>query len=204
MAYIYLIRHGQTEWNKQKKYQGNQDSPLTNEGKDQIEQISKEINGINFDITFCSPLGRTKQTLEILNPKSREIVFNDKLKEISLGLLEGKSFTDELPDSLKEEQKKFWDNPSEFNIDGGESFFDVETRVKSFLNQLNLECKNILIVTHTVVIKMFFKIILENEMNDLWNDPFLHPGCLTKLELTKNHSRFIEILYPNKEKISLS
>lgn len=92
---IYLVRHGQTEFNSRGMLQGALDSPLTEFGKLQIEKVGKNLKrDYNSDVpikTYISPLGRTKQTAEILNKYvSMDKVTDETIKEVSFGDWDGK------------------------------------------------------------------------------------------------------------------
>ena len=67
MTSIVLIRHGETDWNIEGRYQGQADPPLNNQGVHQAQKLTAEIQDIGLDILYTSPLQRTKQTADILN-----------------------------------------------------------------------------------------------------------------------------------------
>ena len=86
---IYIIRHGQTDWNKEKVMQGQTDIPLNETGKEQAREQGEKLKNIVFDYIFCSPLTRTKQTLKNLNVKCKtKIIYDDRLKERNYGEFE--------------------------------------------------------------------------------------------------------------------
>lgn len=86
---IYLIRHGETEWNVQGRFQGRLDSVLTNTGVKQAEAIGKRLAGLDlsFDAFITSPLGRARQTAAIVAGLVRlpAVQCDDRLAEVSLG-----------------------------------------------------------------------------------------------------------------------
>ena len=63
---LYIVRHGQTEWNVQEKFQGQLNSPLTEEGKVKIRKTATELADIEFEAVYTSKLGRTVGTAEII------------------------------------------------------------------------------------------------------------------------------------------
>lgn len=105
---------------------------------------------IDFDICFCSPLLRTKQTAEILVPFSK-IIYDDRLKEIGLGDWENTSITKEKRSLLKNKVI-----PS-----NGETFESFDNRILNFLNMLKKDynSQNILIITHAGVICAIHRIL---------------------------------------------
>ena len=90
---LHLIRHGQTNWNEERRAQGQSDSKLTKIGKEQAIALGKKIKQIKFDKIFCSSSLRTRQTAELVFPKTElNIEYLDSLREIFLGPWEGKLY----------------------------------------------------------------------------------------------------------------
>ena len=91
---LYIMRHGKTDWNAKHKLQGRTDIPLNEEGIQMAEQAKEKYKDVNFDICYCSPLVRAKQTAEIvLEGRNIPIVYDDRLMEMCVGLsLTGKSW----------------------------------------------------------------------------------------------------------------
>lgn len=145
-----LLRHGQTYWNKNGIMHGQYDIPLNYTGVKQAKQASENLKNTYFDICFASPLKRAKATAYsiLLNHKNTKINYDDRLMELSKGLLEGKHLNSEK--LLKNEDANFL---KKFNIESKKDFF---TRVKSFIDHLERSYKNktILIVAHSGTIKM--------------------------------------------------
>lgn len=83
---IYLLRHGQTEYNAQKRYQGQRDIPLSPEGAAQLRRAD-----FDPDVVYVSTLQRTSQTACILFPEAK-LVPVDGLKEMCFGSFEGRNF----------------------------------------------------------------------------------------------------------------
>lgn len=91
---IYIVRHGQTEYTLQNRYNGGTDNDLTPTGIEQAKAQAENLRGIHFDAVFSSPLKRTKQTCEIIY--KGKIIFDDRLVEINCGELEGAHKTPEV------------------------------------------------------------------------------------------------------------
>ena len=72
--YLYVIRHGQTDWNLEKKLLSITDIPLNESGIEQCKEAEELVRNLNYDIVFCSPKIRTKQTMEIINSKKLPVV----------------------------------------------------------------------------------------------------------------------------------
>lgn len=85
---IYIVRHGQVLHNVLKQYNST-DEDLTQYGITQAEELRDTIKNINFDIIISSPLIRAKHTAEIINSNNNKIIFDDRIKEINCGNLNG-------------------------------------------------------------------------------------------------------------------
>lgn len=85
---IYIIRHGQTDWNINGRYGGRIDVPLNEYGIEQAKQIREELKNINFDVVFSSPLIRAYTTAQIVC--DIDIIKDDRIIERSNGDLEGR------------------------------------------------------------------------------------------------------------------
>lgn len=83
---IYLLRHGTTQYNVEKRYQGQRDIPLSEEGRACIRRAD-----FTTDVVYVSPLIRARQTAQILFPEARQIVVED-LKEMNFGSFEGRNY----------------------------------------------------------------------------------------------------------------
>ena len=97
---VYLVRHGQTDWNIEKRMQGHTDIPLNDTGIQQMNELSDRIvkEGISFDRLISSPLGRARKSAEIIAEKTgfKDIVFDEDFIERDCGLLEGVIWSPEL------------------------------------------------------------------------------------------------------------
>lgn len=148
---IYFIRHGQTNFNKLGKVHGQIDEPLNDDGINQAFQMQKDVDKIDFDLIYCSPLKRARKTAEILNQnKGVPIIYDDRLKEVFAGNMQGQVFLD-FPLEIR---NQYFAHPEDF---GGESHEALENRVWQVYSEISALGKNVLIVSHGVV----GKIILE-------------------------------------------
>jgi broad specificity phosphatase PhoE len=140
---IYFIRHGETPWNAERRYQGRKDIPLNEKGRGQastngqlLARLFKE-RGLD-PMTFgwhASPLGRTRETMERVRAgfdgPLPEVQFDVRLMEISFGVLEGELF-EQLPANMAiapgSRDETYW----EFRPENGENYRDVEARLAEF------------------------------------------------------------------------
>ena len=149
--YVF-VRHGQTYWNKNGIMHGQYDVPLNYTGTQQAKKVANELKNEHFDLCFSSPLKRAKSTAFaiLFHHKNIEIFYDDRLMELSKGLLEGKHLNSEK--LLKNEDANLL---RKFNIESKKDFF---VRVKSFIEDIEKKYKDkkILIVAHSGTIKMLF------------------------------------------------
>lgn len=144
---IYITRHSKTIWNQEKRLQGRKDSPLTDEGIKNAYALKKYINNISFDCVLSSPIKRAYDTAKILT--NNQIVIDHNLIEMDFGVLEGKKISEILQNNY-EVYNNMWNHPELFErIKDGESYDEVQNRVKIFLDNLKTKnFNNVLIVTH--------------------------------------------------------
>ena len=96
---LYIMRHGKTEWNELHKLQGQTDIPLNENGRKMAREAGKRYREIHFDICYCSPLIRAKETAElVLEGRAVPIVTDDHLMEMCFGEYEGIENSFALPD----------------------------------------------------------------------------------------------------------
>lgn len=154
---IYIVRHGQTDWNVEGRYAGRIDVSLNEVGIKQAEEIHNQLKDIKFDKVFSSPLKRAYTTAQIIT--SNKIIKDNRIIERSNGDLEGK---------LKTEitEKIDFNNPNEqrFNIETIDSF---RSRIKDFFEEISekYKGKNVLVVTHAGV-SIYARCFFEGEPQD--------------------------------------
>jgi len=140
-AEIYLVRHGETEWNAQGRYQGKLDSPLTRRGREQAQHVGRFLSLIlkgRRDIALhISPLGRARETAEIIcNFIDANSIVEPRIGELSIGSWDGLTHTDihaGWPGQLNGCSVYDWF----FRAPDGESYAEAFGRVSSWLKELN-------------------------------------------------------------------
>ena len=163
---LYLIRHGQTEFNLKDLIGG--DPPLTDQGIRQAENNAGYLAHFHFDTIYGSTLKRSRQTAEIIRRKhpGASFIITDELCEILPGELDLYSYTqfkDEHPDlfAARERDKYHWSFP------GGESYATALERVKPLLNTLIEERKAALIVGHQGMNRIILRYLLKLEQEEI-------------------------------------
>ena len=141
---IYLLRHGETEYNAEHRYQGIGDIPLSQSGLDCLKQAD-----FLPETVYITPLKRTRQTAEILFPKANYIPVND-LREMNFGAFEGRNYKEMEHDAA---YRAWVDSNCESTCPGGEYKADFSARVcKAFETLVNQSIQNnettLVIVAH--------------------------------------------------------
>jgi len=152
---ILLVRHGETEWNRERRIQGRFDSPLTERGIAQAHAIGRLVQKLPEAASariVASPLGRATRTAEIIArhlPARPELRFDDRLREISTGSWDGLTFRDiELrsPGAFDGDGRYEWN----FRAPGGETYDIFAARVAEWLSEA-VAAPFVIAVTHGVV-----------------------------------------------------
>lgn len=153
---IYLLRHGQTDWNVAERVQGITNIPLNEIGIKQAEEARDELKDVKFDVAFTSPLDRALDTTSIIAGDT-ETIIDDRLIERSYGGIEG---------ALISSIESFRKLHSDENL-GIESIDNLRDRTEEFCQELEdkYSNRNVLIVTHAAVIA-FLRVYFEGEPAD--------------------------------------
>jgi len=141
---LYFVRHGQTADNVNHILTGRMDIPLNDEGIKQVEQAGIESKDLHFDIIFCSPLNRARQTCEAINKyHNTPVIISEELIERTYGKYEGKP-------SSSIDREKCWNYFLDMDKKGMEPPKSIFGRVYAFLDKIKEEYKdkNVLIVAH--------------------------------------------------------
>ncbi len=178
---LYLVRHGETDWNKQDLMQGWSDIPLNSTGLAQAEFLRDMIAKYNleFNAIYSSPLQRTRKTAEIMASTSQKVIIDSRLLERGDGAFEGR------PCSL------FFDSPINFldpNLNssayGVEPILDFSHRIATFLTEVSCSYPDdarLLIVTSNGVMKRVHILITGK-----YNPPNFKNAMIYEYELPQN------------------
>lgn len=170
---IYIIRHGQTVWNKKRKLQGSTDIELTEEGKRLAVLTGQGLKGVTFDKVFSSPLKRAHETAKLIHENTNvSIETDERIKEVSFGEYEGMNVEEMLNDETCGFYY-FFDKPELYRpAEHGESLEEVILRGKEFIHDkiLPLEGKaeRVMIVAHGAMNKALLVTMLGRELKDFW------------------------------------
>lgn len=136
---LWLIRHGQTDVNLEKRMQGRSDLPLNETGREQARRAAETVKGVSFDVVFASPLKRAVETASILSGFPEEkIIRDERLIETNFGKYEGRHYHYMgLPMTL------YWALPEVFPAPRGvESIASMVKRSTSFIEMLEEQVKS--------------------------------------------------------------
>lgn len=192
---IHMIRHGETNWNREKRAQGQMESVLTSEGMAQASALSTKIQSLGIGDVYCSSSVRTRQTAEILFADSELTVqYCDQLREIYMGPWEGLLYKD-IREQDAEQFDAFWERPHLFNLPGAETFANVQQRATRRLAEILCDTKSqdIAIVSHGVLIKTILCQVESRPLSELWNTPAMHNCARSVIEVHNDGTQRITL-----------
>ncbi len=178
--YIYLFRHGRTFDNIQSIFSGWRDSKLTNSGVDDARIVGIRLKDKKINVAFHTSLSRSKHTLREAirgHKECKKIIEDDRMIERSYGNLAGKSHLF-IVKKYGPQQYDHWHRGFNERLPKGESFADVEKRVKSFVNSLGAYIQknevNVAISAHGNSIRLFRKIVEKHSEKEAvsWEIPY--------------------------------
>lgn len=182
---LYIVRHGETEWNVKNITQGQSNSILTENGIQQARSIGDELRDINFDVIFSSDSTRAKRTAEIIK-LDRELIIETShlLRERNFGKFEGKhrnEFIEAFREKLKEKESLLDEEGWDYTLAD-----DIETDeilVSRFITKLReiaiaYPNKKVLVVSHGGPIRMFLAKIGYATRKELDSGCLKNAGCI--------------------------
>ncbi len=169
---LFLVRHGETESNKQKRYQGWMESPLSKQGLKQAEKAGLFLGGKDIDGVFCSDLKRAIHTARVigsfcgLEPEATPL-----LREIHFGRWEGLTY-EEIEAGWGDQIKRWFDDPFTRSAPEGETIEQVCARMLAFLEELaakNPGCRQVAVVSHGGAIRALLQHFLDLDRDSFWD-----------------------------------
>ena len=162
MLQVYLVRHGETQWNAQRRIQGQSDSALTEKGERQAEQVAKRAKTLGITHVISSDLGRTRHTAEIIALACGvDVTLDARLRELDMGVLERRNL-DTLSDEEEGWRRQLVNGTADGRIPEGESMLEMSERMHAALNAcLNLPSgSRPLLVSHGMALGCLVSTIL--------------------------------------------
>ena len=196
---LILVRHGETPWNAEKRYQGTKNPGLNERGRNQAKAIAEELRDEKIDAIYCSSMNRARETLEKILKFHPHIkpTFLDGLVEINYGIFEGMTRDEILAkhgDLIYQRSKKGID----FKNPGGESVRELIGRLVGVLDGIKNEHfgKTVLIVAHSNVNKALLHIIIDFPKEDFFE--VYHPHDLIYIVDLKDEKPKVRHKYAGK------
>jgi broad specificity phosphatase PhoE len=167
---LYLLRHGETAWNAEKRIQGIADQPLNKVGLAQAKALIPPLAGRPITAVYSSPLVRARETARILADGLGGLPLHEEcgLAELNQGDLEGMPIAD-----IKEKYNGFWDlwreRPAEAQTPGGESLPDLQKRAWAAVELIHKRHPGemVVAVSHNLAITTLLCRILHIDLNDM-------------------------------------
>jgi len=172
---ITLVRHSEVIESYQHCYNGLIDIGLSLNGKQQAKKIAEELNNIIFEKVYCSDLKRAKQTLDMFS-LNLEPIYTKELREKSWGIHEGKSFEEIEKSGIKYENFYQWITALD-----GENIQNYIKRIERYFKEIifKQDCENILIITHSGVIKTLLSIMNGIELEEAFSNSLPYSSYIT-------------------------
>ena len=195
---IYMIRHGETDWNIVKRLQGRSDIPLNEEGRRLARVTAKALENVPFTKIYTSPLLRAKETAQIIKGDRNIPILEDKrIQEISFGIYEGlycaeDHYTIPDPDFIK-----FFKKPEEYIApEGAETIEALCKRITDFLQELvhttAYQDETVLLSTHGAALRGLLSSINMKNVSEFWKGG-IHKNCaVTILEVVDGRINLLE------------
>lgn len=173
MINIYVVRHGETEYNAKDIYQGSSDVPLNEKGLEQAKLCAKELEHVHFDRILASDLVRARVTAETIAAyhKNAPLTIDKRLQEVHFGEWEERSFQ-EIETLWPGSIQRMYENCDTFEIPGGETFQEVQDRawhaVKEEMDTME-DGQTLLVVCHGGTIRALLCKLLHLPLKHAWS-----------------------------------
>lgn len=191
---ILLIRHGETQWNRELVFRGRRDIPLSERGLRQAELLARRLQDCKIDAIFSSPLSRALQTGQPTADALGLTVYpEDAINDLDFGLWSGLS-VDQVKAKYPEQFEKWRANPLEMDFPEGDSLRDARLRSFDWLKRISGEdYARIALVTHKVILKLLILSVLDAPERAYWQ---IHLGTCSISSLS-SRDEMLEINYLN-------
>ena len=179
----YLIRHGETQWNAERRVQGHTDVPLHDVGREQALLTGQRLADTRFAAVYSSDLIRARETAEIIvaasNTGPYDIVLDERLREVSFGEVEGKTWT-EMDEGVRAVQNE---RNLDFAPPGGESYRQMLDRLGAFADMLKDRHPNddVLVVGHGAAFRALAVRMLDLPDETFWSLSGLRSASISRV-----------------------
>jgi|SRR5450756_364781 len=168
---LYLVRHGETDLNRDRRFRGMSDAPLNEQGRLEAQGAARLLSGLGIGTVHTSPVRRAVETTEIIAGETNAgVVINDGLIDIDYGEWQGLT-VEEVREKFGEDMLESWiSDPGGFTFPGGESMLDVRSRLEPTLLGIVRENPGgtVAAVSHLAVLKVCFIVMMGVESGWFW------------------------------------
>lgn len=173
---IYIVRHGETDWNREGIYQGHTDTPLNEDGRKTAERLGYTLSKIKISCIYSSDLLRARETAEIINRfLNVPVCYTQDLRELNFGDWTGISIW-EMEEKDPELFRRWQEDPWNISPPGGETFRELTERVMNILEEITRRHRDedVLIVSHAGPIKAMIFGLISATGRAYWNIKISH------------------------------
>ena len=188
---LYIIRHGETDWNKLRKLQGQVDIPLNEFGRHLAKETAPAFRDIPFDVVYTSPLKRAKETaMLVIGNRDIPIIEDKRIMEMNFGEYEGLCCKKDGWNISDPEFQFFFDAPHKYHAPkNGESFQQISDRLNDFLQELyaneELKDKTVLVSTHGAALCGILRLMKGEPLERYWGKG-VHKNCAVTIVEVEN------------------
>ena len=192
---VIFIRHGETDYNKELRYQGHMDIDLNEKGYTQAQKVSERMSSEEIGEIYSSNLKRAQNTAELIaGPHDLKVKKRSGLREINMGDWEGSTYDDlkkEYPDLFK----KWYNNPIEVRPPGGETLVEFRNRVIDSFEEIinNCEQERIVITAHGGTIRVVLAHLLDIPLNKNWRIQ-VHNTSVSRVKLYSEYPPAVKLV----------
>lgn len=194
---LYIVRHGQTKWNVQKRLQGASDTDLNENGIALAKVTGEALKEVPFSCCFTSPLKRARETAELVLGERKNIVPvypDDRIREISFGVWEGQDST-LLPQEMLD---NFFHHPEKYQPpQGGEALSHILERTRDFWQDITsreeLQDKTVLVASHGCCIRaLLHNVYKDAGLENYWHGTVPPNCCVNVVEVRDGKAVLLE------------
>lgn len=190
MTVFFLVRHGETDWNREGKYTGQSDIPLNENGRQQARQAAEQLLDLHPHVIYSSDLSRALETAQIISQVvSLPVMIDSRLREINQGEWEG-LHVDEIKNRFNGLFYTREKDPFNVSSPGGETIGDVYQRVSAALKDMlhDYSDEKVVVTAHGVVLAIM-RVIAGNEPIQKVFDFIPENAIIHQIEIGRNHGQ---------------
>lgn len=161
---VFIVRHGETDYNIARRWQGHLDIPLNDNGRAQAKALATHLQDESIDVIYASNLSRAHETATIIaSIKELDVVVDTRLAEFHIGVFGGKNREDIISEMADVYEK--WNEDDDYQVPEGESRREAQVRVVEFWNEVIVpsNANNILFVSHGGTLRMLFRALIDDD-----------------------------------------